>query len=194
MTYRLIQQLQQKAIPVTHACRVLEVSRAGFYQHHQRGPRQAEVAATVELKAVFAASGQAYGSRRLVRALQAQGRAIGRYRVRRLMREAALRPVWKRKFVHTTDSKHDLPVAENLLNRQFEVAMPNQAWTSDITYVRTRQGCLSPSSAMAYMPISSHQNFSSKRRRSSSAASDSMLAYVSSPSMRASRAAPCLAA
>lgn len=142
MTYRLIQQLQQKAIPVTHACRILEVSRAGYYQHQQRGPRQTDVIATVELKAVFAASGQAYGSRRLVSALQAQGRTLGRYRVRRLMREAALRPVWKRKFVHTTDSKHDLPVAENLLNRQFDVAAPNQAWTSDITYVRTRQGWL----------------------------------------------------
>jgi transposase InsO family protein len=142
MTYRLIQQLQQKALPVTHACRVLEVSRAGYYQHQQRGPRQADVVTTVELKAAFADSGRAYGSRRLVSALQARGRAIGRYRVRRLMREAALRPVWKRKFVHTTDSKHDLPVAENLLDRQFAVATPNQAWTSDITYVRTRQGWL----------------------------------------------------
>ncbi|RJG00123.1 IS3 family transposase [Noviherbaspirillum saxi] len=142
MTYRLIQQLQQKAIPVTHACRILEVSRAGYYQHRQRGPRQTDVVATVELKAVFAASGQADGSRRLVSALQAQGRTLGRYRVRRLMSEAALRPVWKRKFVHTTDSKHDLPVAENLLDRQFDVAAPNQAWTSDITYVRTRQGWL----------------------------------------------------
>jgi putative transposase len=142
MTYHLIHQLQQKAIPVTHACRVLEVSRAGYYQHQQRGPRQADVVATVELKAAFAASGQVYGSRRLVSALQAKGRAIGRYRVRRLMRDAALRPVWKRKFVHTTDSKHDLPVAANLLDRQFDVAAPNQAWTSDMTYVRTRQGWL----------------------------------------------------
>jgi transposase InsO family protein len=97
---------------------------------------------TVRLKAAFAASGRSYGSRRLAAALQAQGPAVGRYRVRRLMREAALRPVWKRKFVHTTDSKHELPVAENLLNRQFDVAAPNQAWTSDITYIRTRQGWL----------------------------------------------------
>lgn len=127
---------------MTQACRVLEVSRAGYYQHMQRGPRQADVVATVELKAAFADSGRSYGSRRLVSALQAQGRAIGRYRVQRLMQEAALRPVWKRRFVHTTDSKHGLPVAENLLDRQFDVAAPNQAWTSDITYVRTRQGWL----------------------------------------------------
>jgi putative transposase len=81
----------------------------------------------------------------VVRMVKDQGLSIsdvGRYRVRRLMHEAALRPVWKRKFVHTTDSKHDLPIAENLLNRQFDVAVPNQAWTSDITYVRTRQGWL----------------------------------------------------
>lgn len=50
-----------------------------------------------------------------------------------LMREAALRPVWKRRFIHTTDSRHDLPVAENLLNRQFETEAPNQAWVSDIS-------------------------------------------------------------
>ena len=62
--------------------------------------------------------------------------------VRRLMREAALRTVWKRKFIHSTDSRHDLPVAENLLNRQFEADAPNQTWVSDITYVRTRQGWL----------------------------------------------------
>jgi transposase InsO family protein len=58
------------------------------------------------------------------------------------MREAALRPVWKRKFIHTTDSKHDLPIAENLLDRKFETASPNRAWVSDITYVRTRTGWL----------------------------------------------------
>jgi putative transposase len=142
MTYRLVHELQQKAIPVTHACRVLQVSRAGYYQHQQRGPCQADVVDTVALKAAFAASGNCYGSRRLSSALQAQGRAVGRYRVRRLMRQAALRPVWKRTFIHTTDSRHDLPVAANLLDRQFDVAAPNQAWTSDITYIRTRQGWL----------------------------------------------------
>jgi transposase InsO family protein len=56
--------------------------------------------------------------------------------------EAALRPVWKRKFIHTTDSRHDLPVAENLLNRHFEADAPNQVWGSDISYVRTRQDWL----------------------------------------------------
>ncbi|RJF97024.1 IS3 family transposase [Noviherbaspirillum cavernae] len=142
MTYRLIHQLQQKAVPVQQACRVLAVSRAGYYQHRRRGERKADVVASVQLKAAFVASGKSYGSRRLCRALQAQGVIIGRYRVRRLMREAAVRPVWKRKFIHTTDSRHALPVADNVLDRQFDVAAPNRAWVSDITYVRTRQGWL----------------------------------------------------
>lgn len=142
MTYRLIHQLQQKAIPVQQACRVLAVSRSGYYQHQQRGACAADVMATVQIKAAFAASQRSYGSRRLCRALRAQGAAIGRYRMRRLMREATLRPVWKRKFIHTTDSKHALPVAENVLDRKFDVAAPNRAWVSDITYVRTRQGWL----------------------------------------------------
>jgi transposase InsO family protein len=57
-----------------------------------------------------------------------EGINIGRYKVRRLMREAQLKPVWKKKFVNTTDSKHDLPVADNLLNRQFNPSGSNQAW------------------------------------------------------------------
>ena len=65
-----------------------------------------------------------YGSRRLVTALANSGLQVGRYKVRRLMQQASLKPVWKRKFVHTTDSKHALPVAPNLLARQFNPAAP----------------------------------------------------------------------
>lgn len=71
-----------------------------------------------------------------------RGVQMGRWRVRRLMRESGLHPVWKRKFVSTTNSKHGYGVAENLLNRQFDVAQPNQAWVSDMTYIHTRQGWL----------------------------------------------------
>jgi transposase InsO family protein len=78
----------------------------------------------------------------MVDALAKRDIRIGRYRVRRLMREHALKPVWKRKFVHTTDSKHDLPVFENVLNREFNPSAPNQAWVADITYIRTRTGWL----------------------------------------------------
>ena len=63
-------------------------------------------------------------------------------RVAELMRQAGLKPVWKRKFVHTTDSKHGLPVAANILARQFNPSAPNKAYVSDITYVRTGAGWL----------------------------------------------------
>jgi putative transposase len=143
MNYRLVQQLQQKAIPVQHSCRVLAVSRAGYYAAQRRARRPATVCETsVRLQSVFEASGRCYGSRRLQGALNGLGLRIGRYRVRRLMRDHQLKPVWKRKFVHTTDSKHNLPVFENVLDRQFAPAKINQAWVADITYIRTGSGWL----------------------------------------------------
>jgi putative transposase len=143
MSYALVEELQKKAITVAQACRVLEISRAGYYGYRHRTLATPTVCATsVKLKAVFAGSGCAYGSRRLRTALLEDGIAIGRYRVRSLMKKHQLRPVWKRKFVNTTDSKHDLPVSPNILNRQFDVAAPNQAWVCDITYIRTRCGWL----------------------------------------------------
>jgi len=142
MKYRLVAQWQQKAIPVKQACAVLDVSRAGYYQHRQRTPKATDAGDTASLNAKFVASGRTYGSRRLQHALRADGVHVGRYRVRRLMRQAGMQVVWKRKFVNTTDSNHDFPVAENLLNRQFDVARPNQAWVSDLTYIRTSQGWL----------------------------------------------------
>lgn len=60
------------------------------------------------------------------------------------MRIHGLRPVWKRKFIHTTDSRHSLPIAENVLNRAFQPHASNVAWVSDITYIRTRNGWLPP--------------------------------------------------
>ncbi len=141
MIYALVDQWQQKA-SVTQACHVLNVSRSGYYAAKLRLKSTAVCATSVHLKAAFAASDRSYGSRRLVTELRARHIVIGRYKVRRLMREANIKPVWKRKFVSTTDSKHDLPVAANILNRQFNPAQPNQAWTSDITYIRTRTGWL----------------------------------------------------
>ena len=143
MSYQLVEQLQKKAVSVVQACRVLQVSQSGYYAARIRS-RQAPVVCTdsVHLKAVFAASGRAYGSRRLRAALQQQGMSLGRHRVRTLMRANGLRPVWRRKFVHTTDSRHTMPVSPNVLARQFDKALPNLAWVCDITYIRTRSGCL----------------------------------------------------
>jgi len=143
MSFELVEQLQQKAVPVTQSCRVLEISRSGYYAARKRDRIQPMVCeVNVHLKAAFAASGGAYGSRRLRTELAARGQHIGIYRLRRLMRKHGLRSVWKRKFVHTTDSNHDLAISPNVLNRQFNPTQPNQAWVSDITYIRTRSGWL----------------------------------------------------
>jgi putative transposase len=127
---------------VAKACRVLHVSRAGYYQHLAQAQEITDLDTRVRLRAAFTASGKSYGSRRLACVLQNQGLEIGRYKVRTLMRKEGIKPVWKRKFLHTTDSRHDLPVADNLLDRQFNPSRPNQAWTSDITYIRTQSGWL----------------------------------------------------
>lgn len=141
--YRTIAKLQEKAESVSAMCRALEVSRSGYYEWQRREKTTPVVCrTTVHLKAIFADSGQSYGSRRLSAALKQIGLQVGRYRVRRLMQAHEIRTVWKRKFVHTTDSRHHLPVADNVLDRQFEPAAPNLAWASDITYIRTRSGWL----------------------------------------------------
>lgn len=143
MSYQLVEQLHKKAVPVGRLCRVLGVSRSGYYGCRQRAklaPKACLV--STQLKAEFAASGKVYGSRRLSAVLCAQGLRIGRHRVRRLMREHGLRALWRRKFVRTTDSGHALPVSANVLARRFNPSGPNQAWVSDITYIRTRSGWL----------------------------------------------------
>ena len=142
MIYTVIRQLQKEAFPVQKSCDLLAVSRSGFYTAQHRVAKPAACKPSIHLKAAFMASHQSYGSRRLVTAMANAGVRIGRFKVRRLMRQAALKPVWKRKFVHTTDSKHGLPVAANVLNRQFNPAAPNLAYVSDITYIRTGAGWL----------------------------------------------------
>ena len=86
MSFQLVHQLQQKAVPAERTCRVLEVSRSGYYAARRRSQVVPVVcAASVELKAAFAASGGAYGSRRLRTAVASRGVVMGIYRVRRLV-------------------------------------------------------------------------------------------------------------
>jgi transposase InsO family protein len=141
--YQCIDQLQQKADGVASLCRLLEVSRSGYYAARERASQPARSCpVTPHLQAAFAASGRSYGSRRLCVVLRERGISAGRHRVRTLMRNNGIRPLWKRKFVHTTDSRHALPIADNVLDRQFEPATANVAWVSDITYIRTQSGWL----------------------------------------------------
>lgn len=142
MSFKLIDDLQTKAISVSRSCRVLGVSRSGFYEAKRRASAAVVCKASVHVRAAFAASHQSYGSRRMLTELANRGVTLGRFKIRRLMRQAGLKPVWKRKFVHTTDSKHDLPTAANVLARRFNPAAPNVAYVSDITYIRTGAGWL----------------------------------------------------
>lgn len=142
MIQQLVRQFEKEAINVAHSCRALGISRSGYYAAKRAAVTPKVCSITPVLKAAFADSGSTYGSRRLSAALCAGGLVIGRCRVRRLMRDAGLRPVWRRKFIHTTNSRHGLPVAENILDRRFDPPARNQAWVGDITYIRTRSGWL----------------------------------------------------
>jgi transposase InsO family protein len=137
---------REKAMfPIDLLCTVLGVSRAGFYAAQGRPEperRREDQRLAVDVAAAHVASRGRYGSPRVYRELQAQGCEVGRHRVARLMREQGLRARRKRRFQYTTDSRHGLPVAANVLDRQFTVATPNTVWASDITYLWTREGWL----------------------------------------------------
>jgi transposase InsO family protein len=126
---------------------VFEVSRSGFYdyQARQATPKidAEEVVLLVRVKAIAAAARFSYGNRRMAKALQAEGFAVGRVKVRRLMKEAGVQVKRaKRRGPATTDSRHGYEVAPNLLARQFDVDEPDYAWVGDITYVWTAEGWL----------------------------------------------------
>lgn len=96
----------------------------------------------LRVKAIHGRTGGVYGSRRMAQELRAEGFAVGRCQARRLMQEAGIEVRRKCRFKLTTDSRHRLPVAENLLDRQFEVSAPNRVWAADITYLWTNEGWL----------------------------------------------------
>lgn len=131
---------------ITLMCRLLTVSRSGYYAWRKRQPSAREMADTQlleEIKKIFAASGQTYGSPRIHMELRAEGIRCSRKRVERLMRENGIKVVQKRKRrVVTTDSDHDFLVAPNLLGRDFTAEKPNEKWVTDISYIRTDTGWL----------------------------------------------------
>lgn len=125
-------------------CRVLEVSTSGYYdwRHRPAPSNRDDERVLVEIKAIHAASKRRYGSPRVHRTLRDRGIRCSEKRVARLMQEHGIRARRVRRFKATTDSKHTLPVAENVLERQFEVNLPNARWAADITYIWTGQGWL----------------------------------------------------
>ena len=136
----------QKAFhAVRTLCRVLDVSRSGFYAWSSRSasPRSIDDSRLIaEVAAVFDEHKGRYGSVRITRELRSSGVRVGRHRVRRLMRQAAMRVRGRRRWVRTTDSRHQHPIAPNLLARNFTVDAPNRAWVADITYLPTKTGWL----------------------------------------------------
>lgn len=124
-------------------CRVLGVSRSGYYQwcgSTISKRHSANEALLCEMRAIFTKSRRTYGSPRLCAALRQRGHVCNRKRIARLMRTAGIYAKTKRRFKITTQSRHRLPLAPNRLGQQFVASAPNRVWTSDITYLWTREG------------------------------------------------------
>jgi transposase InsO family protein len=129
-------------------CRVLAVSKAGYYAWRDRAPSaraRADRQLAAEIRAVHRRSRATYGSPRVHAELRAQGVRVSEKRVARVMRAEGVRAKRRRRFRVTTDSRHGEPVAPNVLDRRFavaQVAAPDRVWAGDITYVATREGWL----------------------------------------------------
>ncbi len=144
MRYERIKQLRQR-YPVAVMCRVLEVSESGYHAWSKREPSPRAVANArleVEIKAAHERTRHTYGPERLQADLADHGVSVGVSRIKRIRKKLGLRCKQKRRFKVTTDSKHLLPIAPNLLNREFAVSAPNKAWVTDITYIATDEGWL----------------------------------------------------
>ena len=146
MKYAFIER-HRRLWPICVQCRVLKVSVSGFHQHLARrkvqGRHLSDAALLAHISSVYAEHRGAYGWPRVWRELVKRGIRVGKQRVQRLMQQHGIRARGKRRFrVATTDSRHDLPVAPNLLNRNFTPAGPNQAWAGDITYIASEEGWL----------------------------------------------------
>jgi putative transposase len=132
--------------PVRVMCCVLKVARSGFYAWLKRKPsaRQMHQQKLLEkIKVKHLENRELYGSPRVHRALLIDGEVVCRNTVARLMRQARIRAKTKRRFVpRTTDSRHQQPIADNLLQRDFGASQTNRKWVSDITYVATDEGWL----------------------------------------------------
>lgn len=146
MKYAFIAEHQQ-AWPVSVLCEVLEVGRSGFYDYltRQTAPPLSpeEITLLERIKAIAEKTNHSYGSRRMTKQLQDEGYDVGRFKVRRLMKQAGVSVEGRRRRgPKTTDSRHGYGVAPNLLARNFDVTAPNVAWCGDITYIWTEEGWL----------------------------------------------------
>lgn len=126
-------------------CKVLRVSRSGYYSWVRQKPSKREAENRVlldQIRQIHTESRQTYGSPRIAAELKSRHIRASRPRVARIMKQAGLRSKIVKKFKATTDSKHSYRVVENKLNRDFKVDRAGKVWVSDITYIATRQGWL----------------------------------------------------
>jgi len=141
---------QVKHYPLAVLCDVLDVSISG-YRAWKRGGRPGRQRLThaqllALIRAIHKEFKGAYGSPRMIAVIRGRDFKASKERVERLMRENGIRARHKRRYKATTDSRHGWPVAENLLDRNFVPAAPNQAWSADMTYMSSPGrscGCLS---------------------------------------------------
>jgi len=143
--YRFI-SAEKARTPVSMCCRLLEVSRSGYYDWARRAPSGRALAdawLTEQIKRIHAENRRVYGARRIHAELRmAEGVFVGRKRVERLMRQAGLSGLIPKKRGKTTIRVPGVRVADDLVERQFRPAAPNVLWVADITYLRTWEGWL----------------------------------------------------
>lgn len=132
-------------------CQVFGVSRSGYYAWLKR-PRsertQKQQRLSQHIQRIFLGSRRLYGSPKITQVLRSQGHVVSQKTVARLMKEKGLRSRTVKKYKVTTNSKHTLPVHNNVLNQQFVAQSPNEVWMADITYVPTQEGWLYVASIM----------------------------------------------
>jgi len=144
MKYRFI-AAERARFAVRMLCRLLGVAVSGFYAWLNRGPpsaRQLDAELIGRIATIFRASRGSYGSPRVHAELRAQGVGVSRKRVERLMRASNFSASVRRRFPRTTDSRHERPVAPNLLEQKFAADRPDTVWLADISYIPTREGWL----------------------------------------------------
>jgi putative transposase len=144
MKYQFIEQHKQE-FPIVVMCHVLEVSESGLYAWRKRPVcqrKREDAQLSSHIRQIFVSHRKVYGSPRIHAQLADQGYRCSRKRIARLMRENGITASRKRRRVVTTNSRHENPVAPNLLQRDFTAQAPNRKWATDITYIPTAQGWL----------------------------------------------------
>src|SRR5665811_2291581 len=131
--------------PIEKMCKVLKVSRSSYYSWLIRKPGKRDIEngdLSDRIKRIYEFSKKTYGSPRVTISLLEEGIHVSRQRVARLMKKQNLQSIIRKKWIITTDSRHNYPVVENKLNRDFNATRTGQVWVSDITYIKTAQGWL----------------------------------------------------